>query len=181
MKAVRIDRSSPSYNQLRHTVLYGGDDVYGYKNRRDGVLFQLDGSIKIGLLQCVFSSKRVSSHSNVQLALIRLLKDVPPDDNNRLVVDLYGHTRLAYDLSENNIVRTVLVDSKSLTQQFMVVPDPFWIVNSQSEYKKFDDVADDEETQSKIKFFSVINFSVFKHFQFKGRKRNVNSTTDDGN
>lgn len=57
------------------------------------------------------------------MVLIRLLREVPGNDN-QIFVTLFVHRCLGYDLSESNILRTVIANFTYLRHSVMILQDP---------------------------------------------------------
>lgn len=124
----------------------------------------------MGIIQGIFTPSVSAPSPKLRLVL---LHEVSPESVNRSVVDVYGHSRLPYELSTEGTVKTVLVDSGCLLRTDMVVIDTYWMKKTYGVLVYFHDVADDVETQPQVCFIEVKGFSIYKHSQNVGRKRQL--------
>lgn len=165
LKAVSIHPTVPSYHSLRYRTVYGGDYVYGRRNRRDGVAHQYCGRVRFGILDTVLTPTPLSLPSHLRLVLIRRLREISPDEDKQAVVQVYGNCRFAYDLSDSNFVKKVLLDSSALVHPIILVPDAYWMMKTYGEFKSL--------TKSKTTYRHKSPFSTSKCLPFSNitRKR----------
>lgn len=81
---------SPNVSKLVHKTQHAGGNVYGKRNRQDGVLFRLHCKPRYGLIDFVFAHYGSIFPSTSRLILILLLDDTDQDNGNSTVVHKFG-------------------------------------------------------------------------------------------
>lgn len=103
--AFKFSQTVPQYSDLKCSAVYGGEDVYSHRDSYDSVLFEYYEIHLVGLTEGVLAINSADSASPFRMVLIRLLVPIPPDEDNKNVVHVYGHRRYTYVLSSENVVR----------------------------------------------------------------------------
>lgn len=109
---MKICSHVPYYKELKHKSLYGGDLLYGRRNRHGGMLFYHENVEQVGLVHSVFALYRKRLTAKYRLFLIRFRYLIDPINRNRAVVEQFGHKPFKYQLSDFAYINTALVPAK---------------------------------------------------------------------
>lgn len=165
IKRVRLSQCAPNFHILNHRFIFAGEHVYSNHHRHESVEFAKNDSSCIGFVEGILDLSSPGYVFNSKMLLIPLLDSAQPDDDNRNVVLMYCHQRYKYSLSSTGFVHCVAVQTEALLRPTVIIIDPYWIKKRFGLLSKFTDVPDDVETEREIRFFSVINFSPYRHPQ----------------
>lgn len=131
-------------------TVYAGDNVFGTQNRRDAVQYTNGNEKYIGIVQAVFRN----TFEKMQIALVRRLKEIPPDAGNVAVVNDYGNTHFAYESGENDIFLDC-VPITSFVRSILIVPDPWCATKRHGLEQRLNQLPDVKESRMLDKFFEV--------------------------
>lgn len=82
------------------------------------------------------------------------------ENGNRELVHVFGYHRYSYYLSHYQLTYTAIVDCINLIRPVMVVVDPYWLKTKREISFRFQDINDEADTYTNIKFFTVNGFSI---------------------
>lgn len=157
--------ATTSNKSLLNRKCYAGHMVYGKRNRRDGIAFLHDGTLRYGLAQCVFAPVQSRMSRNARLILILLLDQIDPDQDNSTVVTKFGHSRFQFSRSEAGHINVALIQATNLLSPEMFVLDPYWLKRNHGVHTKFEAILDSNELLPSARFFK------FNNFNFKERSQ----------
>lgn len=141
-------------------VVCAGDMVYGFKNRRDGIIFTYCGQTCYGRIHC-FYSKGESKNKGTTVALVRKLEPAELEVGNQKVGDVYGHGRYKYSYREGYKDITLLsVPISSFIRSVLLVPDPWQVVRQYGAKQSLNSIPDTPETRRSLCFFEVLGYSL---------------------
>lgn len=115
MKRISLSQTVPSYKDLLYKSFFAGENIYGRGGvRRDSVNFVHDGCKKVGLTEAIFSyACYIRFPESYRIVLTKSLCTDELFDSSLAVVDVSGHNRYKYCMSDQNIAHIVLLDSIS--------------------------------------------------------------------
>lgn len=99
-----------------------------------------------------------------------MLEEVQPQDDNRLVVNMFVDRLYGYSLSSTCVVRTLAFDSVKLLYPVVFVVDAYWCKQRIGLTARIKDIPDVNEIHYELRYFAVKGFSVYFRTQHIGRK-----------
>lgn len=125
IKRVKLSAKVTRFSDLEHYFMFKRVGLYYQQSRFDAFVF-LNGTFKkVGFNEDVLSPTNRQFHSHFRLLFIGLLQYVPPDEGNSFFVNIFGHRRLGYSLSQSLLVHNVIVGSEKLLLPATLVADRY--------------------------------------------------------
>lgn len=158
----------PHTEHLISNAVYGGEVVYGKRNRRDGIVFMLHGTRRYGLVHCVFAPVQCRMPRSARLIFALLLDQIDPDQGNTTVVQKFGHERFKFNRSSSGHITVVAIQASNLLGPAMFVLDPYWLRQEHGVHTEFQKILDSNDLLPSAKFFKLNNFNFERRTQVSG-------------
>lgn len=168
MKYVRFPPTVQNYDLLSHTILLGGDLVYGKTTRRDGVSFSYICTQCYGLICIAYGHIFISSSSGAVLLQVLLPEREPLYNFNTFVEHSFQHQRFKFTVSYAGRIHTELMHRLDLLQPAMFLIDPFWIKRNFHIHNTFTEIMDDHTIFPTFTFFKLHNYNFPQTRQYTG-------------
>lgn len=165
LKRLRFGRHVPHYNMLLYTSVFASDNIYGKSDTHDAITFRRDSVTMVGIVKAIFAHYLSTIPSNYRLVFIRLLDQVDPDAENASVANQFGNIRYKYAISSSGFINTVLFNASCLIEPVSFDVEPYWLKQTRGLQKSFDQINQDCQQNSSIRFFLIIRFNKYHRTQ----------------
>ncbi len=88
-------------------IAYAGSKMNGAVPRYDAAEYRHGSEIRRGILKFIFARNMLDVRQ-IRMCVVRRLRKIDPDPENRKVVEKFGHTRYAYAVGPNNATMSFL-------------------------------------------------------------------------